>query len=120
MNSLLKSCVLATMISLGLATTAKAVLPGSHVPVNAQTTESQTLVAQFVPSSSPFYSRQLLTEMIIQRMKMADMAQEAMQSKDPEVKKMAQEMITSSTADLNKMMSLWMKQFQFRSETFTR
>jgi uncharacterized protein (DUF305 family) len=108
------------MISLALATTAKAAVPGSHVPVNAQTTESQTLVAQFVPSSSPFYSRQLLTEMIIQRMKMADMAQEAMQSKDPEVKKMAQEMITSSTADLNKMMSLWMKQFQFRSETFTR
>jgi uncharacterized protein (DUF305 family) len=45
-------------------------------------------------------------------MKMADMAQEALQSQNPEIKKMAQETIKSSNAEINRMREMRRKIYE--------
>jgi uncharacterized protein (DUF305 family) len=45
-------------------------------------------------------------------MKMVDMTQEALQSQNPEIKKMAQETIKSSNAEINRMMEMRRKIYE--------
>ena len=110
MNSLLKNCVMATILSLSLATTASA-NPLKSNTLKFQPVKSENLIAQFVPASSPFYTKRLLSQMLMQNMQMAEMAQEAMKSPDPEIRKMAQEMMTSSNTNIRKLINLMRLEF---------
>lgn len=108
MNSLVKSCALATLLSLAMATTARATQPDSTT-TNAKSSELQSLlIAQnnaridTGPSTSYFFD-----QMIMMNMKMAEMGQQMLQTQGdrmtPETRKMVQEMVDSSNAQILKL-----------------
>lgn len=116
MNSLVKSSALAIMLSLATATTAGAT-PDSSTSVKP-IAESQSLVAQ-TPMQMPMRSRfdatrtrPFVDEMIMMHMQMVDMAQRAMQSPDPEIRRMAEEMMKSSNAQIDTLMEMRRKFFE--------
>ena len=102
------------MLSLAVATTAGATQPDSTVANKAKLLQSQSLIAQTYPRGvlNETRSRRFLDEMIVLHMKMADMAQEALQSQNPEIKKMAQETIKSSNAEINRMREMRRKIYE--------
>lgn len=108
MNSILKNSALAVMLSLTMATTAKATQPDSNVVASVKPVESQNLVAQMRPRSrfDATRTRPFIDEMIMLHMQMVDAAQRAMQSPDPEIKKMAEETMKSSNAQINNLMEM--------------
>jgi uncharacterized protein (DUF305 family) len=114
MKSLLKSSALAVMLSLAVATTAGATQADSTAANRAKLSQSQSLIAQTYPRGvlNETRSRRFLDEMIVLHMKMADMAQEALQSQNPEIKKMAQETIKSSNAEINRMREMRRKIYE--------
>ncbi len=108
MNSLVKSCTLATFLSLAMVTTARATQL-DNTTTSAKPAELQSLlVAQnnapidTGPSTSYFFD-----QMIMMHMKMADMGQQMLQTQGdkmtPETRKMVQEMIDSSNAQILKL-----------------
>jgi uncharacterized protein (DUF305 family) len=114
MNSLIKSCAFAGMLSLAMATTASATQPDSNAATSAKLAESQSLIAQTNPRGllNQTRSRRFIDEMIMLRMKMVDVAEEALQSQDPEIKNMAQETIKSSNAEINRMMEMRRERYE--------
>lgn len=108
MNSLVKSCTLATLLSLAMATTARAAQL-DNTTTSGQPSEVQSLlIAQnnapidTGPSTSYFFD-----QMIVMHMKMANMGQQMLQSQGdkmtPETRKMVQEMIDYSNAQILKL-----------------
>lgn len=108
MNSILKNSTLAVILSLAMATTAKATQPDSKVVASVKPVESQNLVAQMRPRSrfDATRTRPFIDEMIMLHMQMVDAAQRAMQSQDPEIKKMAEEKMKFSNAQINTLMEM--------------
>lgn len=114
MNSILKNSALAVMLSLAMATTAKATQPDSNVVTSVKAVEPQNLVAQMRPRSrfDATRTRPFIDEMIMLHMEMADAAQRAMQSPDPEIKKMAEETMKSSNAQISTLLEMRRKFFE--------
>ncbi len=113
MNSLVKSSALAIMLSLATATTAGATQPDSNT-TSVKPAASQSLVAQ-MPMRGRFdatRTRPYVDEMIMLHMEMVDAAQRAMKSPDPEIRKMAEEAMKSSNAQINTLMEMRRKFFE--------
>lgn len=114
MNSFLKSSAFRAMLSLAMVTTSEAAQPESSTATNIKSAQTTNLIAQVQEpfrDSSPYrnfiYERRFLDEMIMQRMKMVGMAQEVFQStKNPEIRQMAQEMITSGNNEIVKILAM--------------
>lgn len=113
MNSILKNSALAVMLSLAMATTAKATQPDSNA-TSSVTAHSQNFVAQMLSPRrfDATRTRPFIDEMIMIHMQMTDAAQRAMQSPDPEIKKMAEETMKSSNAQINTLMEMRQKFFE--------
>ncbi len=108
MNSILKSSALALIVSLAMATTAKATQPDSNIVASVKPVESQNYVAQ-VPARNRFEATKIspfIDEMVILNMQMVDAARKAMQSPDPEVRKMAEEIMKSSNTRIDSLMEM--------------
>jgi len=110
MKSLLKSCALATVFSLALATTAKAAGQPSNNPVlNTYQVRTQgILIAEDTETvdTEQFKQIRMVNEMLMQHVKMADTAMESMQSTNPEVRKMAQQALMEANARAERLMSI--------------
>lgn len=114
MNSLLKSSALAVMVSLAMASTAGATRLDSNAP-SAKSTESQILIGQATQrglSRNDQESRRYIDEMIMLNMQMTDTAQKGMQSQDPEIRKVAQEMMKSSNDRILSLMEMRRRFFE--------
>lgn len=114
MKSLLKSCALATLFSLALATTAKAGEQPNRSILNSQIQSQDILIAE---DSGAFSEQQMqevhmLNQMLTQYIEMSNMAMMSMQSPNPEIRKMAQQMLTESNAGIERMMT--MRRMMFR------
>lgn len=113
MNSILKNSALAVMLSLAMATTARATQPdNATISVTAR---SENLVAQMQRSPSRFdatRTRPFIDEMIMLHMEMVDAAQRAMQSPDPAVRSMAEETMKSSNAQISTLLEMRRKFFE--------
>lgn len=110
MNSLVKSSALAIMLSLATITTAKATQPDSTTSVTAD----QSIVAQMPMRSriDATRTRPFVDEMIMMHMQMVDAAQRAMQSSDPDIRRMAEETMKSSNAQIYTLMEMRRKFFE--------
>lgn len=115
MNLLVKNSVLAVMLSLAMATTARATQPDSNA-VTSVTAESESLVAQMPPRSRFDATRTrpyvYVDEMIMMHMDMMKVAERAMQSPDPEVRRMAEETMKNSNAQINTLLEMRRKFFE--------
>lgn len=117
MNLLVKSFPLAAILSLAMATTASAIQPDSAA-TSGKLTESHGLIAQTKPPTrlNQTRSRRFIDKMISLRMQMVEAAEEALQSQDPEIKRMARETIRTSNAEINKMMEMRSKLYRYLDE----
>jgi len=106
MKLLAKSCVLAAILSLAMTTTAKA----SHMHNKAISSndymKSQSLI--IAQKDQPIdlgeeSTRQFLDEMIKMHMTMVAMSQNMLKTPDPGIRKMAQEMMDYSNAQIVKL-----------------
>lgn len=107
MNAILRSCALATLFSLTIATTAKAAKPSSPPISNTyQIRSAGILIAEDTGTidEQQFKQIRMVNEMIMQYLKMNDMAMQALESSNPEVRKMAQETLTNSNAMVERLM----------------
>ena len=114
MNSLIKGVAFTTMFSLAMASTANATQLDSSAD-NIKRLESQSLIAQKYPSeilNQTRSSQSLLNEMILLDMKMVELAEKGLQSQEPEIKSMAQEIIKSRNTEINKMMEMRRKRYE--------
>lgn len=108
MNSILKGSALAFIVSLAMATTAKATPLDSKVVTSVKPVESQNFIAQ-VPARNRFEATKIspfIDEMVILNMQMVDAAQRAMQSPDPEIKKLAEETMKASNDRIDSLMEM--------------
>ena len=119
MYSLVKTSALAAILSITMATTAEAKQPDSNTTASSTPAQSQILIAQ---TQAPFresrpyrnfiYERRMMDEMIMERMRMVGMAQEMLETtKDPGMRKMAQEIITSGNAEITRMLQMRRQMF---------
>ncbi len=102
------------MLSLAMATTAKATEPDSNATISV-TAQSQSLLAQMRQSPSRFdatRTRPFIDEMIMLHMEMVDAAQRAMQSPDPQVRSMAEETMKTSNAQISTLLEMRRKFFE--------
>ncbi len=102
-----------------MATTASAIQPGSNTATNTKLTESQSLTAQKEPRSrlqNETRSRRFVDKMISLHMQMVEAAEEALQSKDPEIKRMAQQTIKDSNASISRMMQMRAELYRYLDE----
>lgn len=119
MKLLAKTSALAVMLGLTMASTAGAKQLDGNTATNSNPLQSQSLVAQVQApfrDSRPYrnfiYERRMMDEMIMERMKMVGMAQEMLETtKNPEMKKMAQDIITSGNAEISRMLDLRRRMF---------
>lgn len=117
MNSLLKSFPFAAIITLAVATTASAIQPDADTSVKL--TESQSLIAQSKPATTRLNqtrSRRLIDQMLMLHLQMVAAAEEAMQSPDPEIRKMAQETMKNSNAAIDRMLEMRRKMYRYLDE----
>lgn len=118
MKSLLKSCALATLFSLALATTAKAAEQPNHNPVldSYQLQTRGVLIAEDTETvnTEQFKQIRMVDEMLTQYIKMADTAMESMQSTNPEVRKMAQQTLTEANARAERLMAIRKMLFEIK------
>jgi len=109
MHSFLRSCALATIFSLALVTTAKAAEAGNSLSLATPQARSQGIL--IAEESGPnerqfqFKEMRMVNEMIMQQVKMTDMAMELLQSPNPEIRKMAMETLTNSNVMIEKLMN---------------
>lgn len=117
MKSLLKSCALATLFSLALVTTAKAAeQPNNQVLGSAQIQTQRILIAEDTESINPeqFKQIRMVDEMLSQYIKMSGAAMEAMQSNNPEVRKMAQQSLMEANTRAERLMSIRKMLFEIK------
>ena len=111
MNALVKSIAFTT-IGLAIATTSASAAqvnnPDTNTTSHANIIEFNRQIAQVSPSSrlNETRSRRFIDEMIMLRMKMVEAAESALQSPNPEVKRMAQEVIKTSNTEIKRMMEM--------------
>lgn len=108
MKSLVKSCALAAILSLAMATTARATQLDSKATTSNNPVESQGLI--IAQKDQPVELgetsvREYLDEMIRLNMRMVAMSEKMLSSQQPEIRKMAQEMMTSSNAQIVKLVN---------------
>jgi uncharacterized protein (DUF305 family) len=111
MNTLVKSIAFTT-ISLAIAATSAsaAQLNNLDTSINnhANTAKLNSQIAQKSPSSplNETRSRRFIDEMIMLRLKMVEAAESALQSPEPEIKRMAQEALKNSNTEIKRMMEM--------------
>ncbi len=118
MNLFVKSFALAAMFSIATATTASAnhlESAANNASSNTKLIEFHSLIAQKYPNGllKETRSRRFIDEMIMLRMRMIEAAEQALQSPNPDIKNMAQEVIKTSNTDINKMMEMRKKYSQY-------
>lgn len=115
MNLIVKSFPLATILSLAMATTAGAIQPATAT-TTIKLTESQRLIAQ-TPApptrQNQTRSRRFVNTMMMLHMQMIESAEEALQSPDPETKRMAMQTIKDSNAQITKLMDMRRKLYRY-------
>lgn len=120
MNLLVKSFPLAAILSLAMATTASAIQPDSAATSTKLTESQQGLIAQTPPRNLiqqvETRSRRFINQMMMLHMQMVESAEEALQSRDPEVKRMAQQTLKTSNAEINKLMEMRGKLYRYLDE----
>lgn len=119
MNSFVKCFPIAAILTLTMATTASAIQPVSKTATNIKLTGSQSLIAQKEPRSrlqNETRSRRFVDKMISLHMQMVEAAEEALQSKDPEIKRMAHQTIKDSNASISRMMQMRAELYRYLDE----
>ena len=118
MKSLLKSCALATIFSLALVTTAKAAeQPSNNQVLNSSPVQTQgILIAEDTETVSPekFKQIRMVDQMLTQYIQMADTAMEAMQSSNPELRKMGQQMLAEANSRAERLMAIRKMLFEIK------
>jgi uncharacterized protein (DUF305 family) len=117
MNLLLKSSALATFFTLALVTNAKAAEQVGHTELNARQVQSQPiLIAEDTGEidAKQFEELRSLNRMIIQQMEMMDAALPLLESDNPEIRRMAMEMLTNTNQMTERMMSMRRERLSLR------
>jgi hypothetical protein len=117
MNLLLKSTVLATLFTLALVTHAKASESVGQMELNTRQVQPQPiLVAEDTGEidAKQFEELRSLNRMLIQQMEMMDAALPLLQSDNPEIRRMAMEMLTNSNVMTERMMAMRKEMFNLR------
>jgi hypothetical protein len=104
MTSFLKSCALATLFSLALATTAKAAQQPTFSTPQVQSQGILIADDNGPIDEQAFKQARMIHEMMGHYMKVSETAMELMQSTNPEVNKMAQEMFMESNNRFDRLM----------------
>lgn len=106
---LFKGCAIATLLTLTLTSTAVAGEVQKSL-ANSASTRSEKLIAQFVSQISPFYQNRLMTEILIQKMQLTDLAQSEMKASDPEMYRMTQTLTTDTRTNRPRMLDAWTRE----------
>jgi hypothetical protein len=117
MNLLLKSSALATFFTLALVTHAKAAEQVGQMEVNTRQVQSQPiLIAEDTGEidAKQFEELRSLNRMLIQQMEMMDAALPLLESDNPEIRRMAMEMLTNSHEMTERMMTMRRERFNLR------
>jgi hypothetical protein len=117
MNLLLKSSALATFFTLALVTHAKAAEQVGQMEVNTRQVQSQPiLIAEDTGEidAKQFEEVRSLNRMLIQQMEIMDAALPLLQSDNPEIRRMAMEMLTNSNVMTERMMAMRKEMFNLR------
>jgi uncharacterized protein (DUF305 family) len=118
MNLSLKTSTLATLFTLALVTNAKAAEPVEHTELNTRQVQSQPLlIAEDTGDidAKQFEELRSLNRMLIQQMEMMDAALPLLQSDNPEIRRMASEMLTNSNRTTERMMTIRKERFPLRN-----
>lgn len=117
MKLLLKSSALATLFTLALVTNAKAAEQVGQTQLNTRQVQSQPiLIAEDNGEidENRFDELRSLNRMLIQQMEMMDAALPLLQSDNPEIRRMAMEMLTNSNVMTERMMTMRKDMFNLR------
>jgi uncharacterized protein (DUF305 family) len=117
MNLFLKSSALATLFTLALVTNAKAAEPVEHNELKTRQVQSQPLlIAEDTGEidAKQFEELRSLNRMLIQQMEMMDAALPLLESDNPEIRRMAMEMLTNSNEMTEQMMTMRRERFNLR------
>ena len=117
MNLFLKSSALATLFTLALVTNAKAVEPIESNELKTRQVQSQPLlIAEDTGEidAKQFEELRSLNRMVIQQMEMMDAALPLLQSDNPEIRRMAMEMLRNTNEMTERMMSMRNEMFSLR------
>ena len=117
MNLFLKSSALATLFTLALVTNAKAAEPVEHNELKTRQVQSQPLlIAEDTGEidAKQFEELRSLNRMLIQQMEMMDAALPLLESDNPEIRRMAMEMLTNSNEMTEQMMTMHRERFNLR------
>lgn len=109
MNLFLKSSAIATLFTLALVTNAKAAEQVGRSELNTRQAQSQPLlIAEDTGEidAKQFEELRALNQMIMQQMEMMDAALPLLQSDNPEIRRMAMEMVTNCNAMTERMMTM--------------
>jgi uncharacterized protein (DUF305 family) len=118
MNLSLKTSALATLFTLALVTNAKAAEPVEHTELNTRQVQFQPLlIAEDTGDidAKQFEELRSLNRMLIQQMEMMDAALPLLQSDNPEIRRMAREMLTNSNRTTERMMTIRKERFPLRN-----
>jgi hypothetical protein len=117
MNLFLKSSALATLFTLALVTNAKAAEPVESNELKTRQVQSQPLlIAEDTGEidAKQFEELRSLNRMVIQQMEMMDAALPLLQSDNPEIRRMAMEMLRNTNEMTERMMSMRNEMFSLR------
>jgi uncharacterized protein (DUF305 family) len=117
MNLFLKSSALATLFTLALVTNAKAVEPVESNELNTRQVQSQPLlIAEDTGEieAKQFEELRSLNRMLIQQMEMMDAALPLLESDNPEIRRMAMEMLRNTNEMTERMMTMRNEMFSLR------
>ncbi len=109
MNLIPKSFALATLFSLALVNNVKAAEPVEHAELNTRQVQSQPiLIAEDTGEidARQFEELRSLNRMLIQQMEMMDAAIPLLESDNPELRRMAMEMLTNTNEMTERMMTM--------------
>ncbi|MBD1810035.1 hypothetical protein H6F98_31985 [Microcoleus sp. FACHB-SPT15] len=117
MNLFLKSSALATLFTLALVTNAKAAEPVESNEFKTRQAQSQPLlIAEDTGEidAKQFEELRSLNRMLIQQMEMMDAALPLLESDNPEIRRMAMEMLTNSHEMNERMMTMRRERLNLR------
>ncbi len=117
MNLLPKSFALATLFTLALVSNAKAAEPLEHTELNTRQVQLQPiLIAEDTGEidARQFEELRSLNRMLIQQLEMMDAALPLLESDNPEIRRMAMEMLTNTNEMTDRMMTMRRERFNFR------
>jgi uncharacterized protein (DUF305 family) len=117
MNLLPKSFALATLFTLALVSNAKAAEPLEHTELNTRQVQLQPiLIAEDTGEidARQFEELRSINRMLIQQMEMMDAALPLLESDNPEIRRMAMEMLTNTNEMTDRMMTMRRERFNFR------